>query len=200
MLIAHNWPWSYLIISSFGLTDSMANRMGRQRWQQPNVHLHSGWSALSYRWAETWEVQQKQGFLLSQVQASRARLWASCVNFREQAGLGKWSISCRSERHLYLQEQRPEGQNSSGKRVIADGGYPGQQEIISGPNPMDPKPLRKFKSRARMRHESFNSRLKRFRCLDVRFRHGVSRHKVVFEAICVICQYQLENGHPLFDV
>jgi hypothetical protein len=49
-------------------------------------------------------------------------------------------------------------------------------------------------------HETFNSRLKNFHCLDDRFRHGIDKHKICFEAICVIVQYQLENGSPLFDV
>jgi hypothetical protein len=50
------------------------------------------------------------------------------------------------------------------------------------------------------RHESFNAGLKAFWCFDVRFRHGIENHRIVFEAVCVICQFQLENGSPLFDV
>lgn len=88
----------------------------------------------------------------------------------------------------------------TGKKGIADNGYRGEVAILSTPNAHDPPELRKFKSRARARHESFNARLKSFRCLDVRFRHGVEKHRSVFEAVCVICQYQLENGSPLFDV
>jgi O6-methylguanine-DNA--protein-cysteine methyltransferase len=87
-----------------------------------------------------------------------------------------------------------------GKKVIADKGYRGEKDIISTPSSQDPPELRKFKSRARARHESFNARIKNFRCLDMRFRHGIEKHKIVFEAVCVICQYQLENGSPLFDV
>jgi uncharacterized membrane protein len=59
--------------------------------------------------------------------------------------------------------------------------------------------LRKFKSRAQSHHESFYAQLKVFWCLDVRFCHGIEKHKIAFEAVCVICQYQLENGSPLFD-
>lgn len=88
----------------------------------------------------------------------------------------------------------------AGKKAIADNGYRGEKAVISTPNAHDPKEVRKFKSRARARHETFNSRLKNFRCLEVRFRNGIAKHKIVFEAICVICQYQLENGSPLFDV
>ena len=55
-------------------------------------------------------------------------------------------------------------------------------------------------SRARARHETFNGRIKNFGCLDDRFRHGMEKHKICFEAVCVIVQYQLENGSPLFDI
>jgi len=87
-----------------------------------------------------------------------------------------------------------------GMKVIGDNGYRGERGVVSTPNAHDPEELRKFKSRARARHESFNGRIKNFRCLDVRFRHGIAKHKMVFEAVCVIVQYQLENGSPLFDV
>ena len=55
-------------------------------------------------------------------------------------------------------------------------------------------------SRARARHETFNSKIKNFAYLDNRFRHGMDKHKMCFEALCVIAQYQLENGSPLFDI
>jgi DDE superfamily endonuclease len=97
-------------------------------------------------------------------------------------------------RRAGLKQQIPEGH-----RIIGDTGYLGESLVISTPNAHDPAALRKFKSRARARHESFNGRLKNFKCLDERFRHGVEQHKVVFEAICVICQYQLETGSPLFS-
>ena len=94
-----------------------------------------------------------------------------------------------------LKEMIPEG-----RKVIADNGYTSAQEhILSTPNSNDPREVRKFKSRARARHESFNGKIKNFRSLAEQFRHGVTNHKIVFEAVCVICQYQLENGSPLFD-
>ena len=55
-------------------------------------------------------------------------------------------------------------------------------------------------SRARARHETFNSRIKNFGCLEQRFRHGMEKHRICFEAVCVIVQYQMDNGAPLFDV
>jgi len=88
----------------------------------------------------------------------------------------------------------------AGNKALGDNGHRGEDAIIGTPNVYDEAELRKFKSRARSLHEPFNARLKAFRCLDVRFRHGIEKHKIVFEAVCVICQYQLENGSPLFDV
>lgn len=87
-----------------------------------------------------------------------------------------------------------------GKKAIGDRGYRGEKEKISTPNSMDDEELKKFKRRARARHESFNSRIKNFSCLRERFRHKEHKHKICFEAVCVICQYQLELGSPLFDV
>ena len=52
----------------------------------------------------------------------------------------------------------------------------------------------------RARHESFCSRIKLFSALDRPFRHGARKHKAVFEAVCVIVQYDMENGRPLWLV
>lgn len=87
-----------------------------------------------------------------------------------------------------------------GKKGVGDNGYRGEPNALSTPNLQDPPELRKFKSRARARQESFNARIKVFQCLDQRFRHRIKKHKICFEAVCVIVQYQLENGSPLFDV
>ncbi len=95
-----------------------------------------------------------------------------------------------------LKELIPEG-----KRAIGDRGYASKRDtnVLSTPNSSDPNEVRKFKSRARARHESFNCKIKNFRVLAQCFCHTLEDHKIVFEAICVICQYQLENGSPLFD-
>jgi hypothetical protein len=94
-----------------------------------------------------------------------------------------------------LMSQIPEG-----KKVIADEGYVGEDQIISTRNPFDTPATKTLKKRAKARHETFNGRLKSFKILDERFRHGVPKHKAVFEACCVLVQYELQNGHPLFDV
>lgn len=86
------------------------------------------------------------------------------------------------------------------KRAIADGGYQGYPKLLSTPNSQDSKEVKKFKSRALKRHETFNGMTKRFECLSGCFRHGIDRFATMFEAICVICQFQLEHGHPLYDI
>ena len=85
-----------------------------------------------------------------------------------------------------------------GKKVVANSIYKDGVCVIK--NPQDTADVRRFKRRARARHETFNGRLKNFRVLAETFRHGHDKHKCVFEAVCVITQYEIENGHPLFDV
>ena len=94
----------------------------------------------------------------------------------------------------------------SGKKIIVDGGYlpdpndEAELDMLVCPRPgYGSKTFRKFKSRVRCRHETFNGRLKHYACLDQTFRHGMKKHKLAFEAVCVTVQYKLENGSPLFD-
>ena len=100
---------------------------------------------------------------------------------------------------------RPDGIQSkvpAGKKVIADRMYIdyNPKGIFSTPNDRDPEPLKKFKARACARQESLNARLKRFLCLKNTFRHERDRHGAVFRAVCVIVQYEMDLGDPLFDV
>jgi hypothetical protein len=87
-----------------------------------------------------------------------------------------------------------------GKRGIADSAYSAESDVISYRNPNDEREVKKFKARALARHESFNNRIKMFGCLEQRFRHKHEDHQMVFEAVCVIVQYQIDNGSPIFDV
>jgi len=92
---------------------------------------------------------------------------------------------------------------AEGKKGIADRGYvtsvPEEKAKLSFPNAYDPKELNKFKSRARLRQETLNGRLKNFNVLSETFRHG-EKHKFAFEAVAVTVQYQMDNGSPLYDV
>jgi DDE superfamily endonuclease len=86
-----------------------------------------------------------------------------------------------------------------GFKAIGDKGYIGEEKI-SLKNQLDSLPVKTFKRIARARHEDINGRIKRFDILSERFRHGPNKHKAAFEAVCVIMQYNLENGHPLHTI
>ena len=66
--------------------------------------------------------------------------------------------------------------------------------------------MTKWVSTAKARQESMHKILKSYNILKNRFYHGknthkkMEMHKMVVEAILVITQYSIENGHPLFDV
>lgn len=87
-----------------------------------------------------------------------------------------------------------------GKRCVGDSGYSGEPEKISVTRDDHPAELKKFFARVKSRQETVNSRLKSFGILGQRFRHGMKNHKMCLEASCVIIQYDMENGHPLFEV
>jgi hypothetical protein len=89
---------------------------------------------------------------------------------------------------------------STNKKAIGDQGYVGHTNVVSTFNAHDLKKVKIFKSRALTRHETFNNLTKRFNILSGRFRHSPARFGTCFEAICVICQYQIENGSELFDI
>jgi hypothetical protein len=88
----------------------------------------------------------------------------------------------------------------AGKKGVGDNGYGGEGGLISTPNSQDGRMLREFKKRCRARQETVNTRIKSFRCLKDTWRHPINKHKIAFEAVCVICQYEMENGADLFDV
>jgi len=92
----------------------------------------------------------------------------------------------------------------AGKRAIVDRGYRTTERDEMGmftyPDNMDSRKLGNFKSRARLRHETFNGRLKKFNILSQTYRHPHEKHKFAFEAIVVIVQYQMDNGAPIFAV
>ena len=87
-----------------------------------------------------------------------------------------------------------------GKKGIGECGYFGHQCVIACPNPHDDAKVAKFKSRALKQRNTFNGQTKLFDCLSGRFRHSIDCFKNCFEAVCVICQYQIEIVDPLFDI
>jgi DDE superfamily endonuclease len=95
----------------------------------------------------------------------------------------------------------------SGVKLIADRGYGGHSDTISTMNAHDSPEVSNLKTRARLRQESVNSKIKTLRITDsARFRHrgvhtdGQLKFKICFEAAVVVTQYKMEINEPLFDV
>jgi hypothetical protein len=90
------------------------------------------------------------------------------------------------------------------KKCIVDRGYKSkfaaERNLCAYPDKMDSKELNNFKSRARLRHETFRGRLKFFNSLTHTFKHGFDKHRFVMEAVVVTVQYQMDNGSPIFAV
>ena len=101
------------------------------------------------------------------------------------------------DKTVYCQPNGLQSMIPEGKLVIADGGYKRTGAAI--PNPKDPKPMRRFKSRCRLRYATLNGRLKKFAILDQTFRHSLDKHQSAFEAVSVIIQYQMDNGSELYE-
>ena len=87
-----------------------------------------------------------------------------------------------------------------GKRLIGDSGYAGEQPLVTIRNAADSNEVQTFKRRVRARLENINSRIKKFSIRSDRFRHAVEKHVFIFGAVCVLVQFEMNNGHPLFDV
>lgn len=93
-----------------------------------------------------------------------------------------------------------------GKKLIADSIYkpkesdnPEEMEMFAIPRTTDDSALKRFKSRVRCRHEGFNARIKQFAFLRDGYRGvDLEKHGWAFKAICVIVQYQMDNGSPIF--
>jgi transcription elongation factor Elf1 len=90
----------------------------------------------------------------------------------------------------------------TGMRAIGDNGYRGELDLVSTPNNAhDSKPVRRFKSRARLHHETCNCMTKVFKIIQAgRFRHSETKFKNAVEAICVICNIKIEHEMSLFDI
>jgi DDE superfamily endonuclease len=93
-----------------------------------------------------------------------------------------------------LKERLPDG-----FKIVGDKGYVGDEKV-SVNNTFDAPDVKIFKRLARARHEDINGRIKRIDILSNRFHHPIHKHEIVFEAVCVIVQYTLDNGHPLHAI
>ncbi len=103
---------------------------------------------------------------------------------------------------LTIYRDRVKNMVPDGKLLLGDRYYRGENKITRIISEDDPE-VKKVKTRALSRHESFNQRLKKFAILREPFRgkrHVMARHKDAFEACCIITQYAIELDAPLFDV
>jgi hypothetical protein len=86
---------------------------------------------------------------------------------------------------------------AEGKRGIADSAFSGEPNKIAISHPGDHPDVKKMKGRLKVRHKTFNSRNKSFNVLANTFRHEIEFHGPVDEALCILVQYDMQNGHPL---
>jgi hypothetical protein len=92
------------------------------------------------------------------------------------------------------------GEKAITDRVYGSKSNPSTHAKLSLPNDSDSKVLANFKARARCRHETFNGWLKFFKALSDTFHHNPNKHDQVLKAVCVIVQYQMDNGGKNFEV
>jgi len=84
-----------------------------------------------------------------------------------------------------------------GEVVIADGGYRGDAQIWAKGHD---SAASLTEAAVRARHETVNSRLKKFKVLSSKFRHDLTLHPQCFYACANLVQIAMENEEPLFKV
>jgi len=104
-----------------------------------------------------------------------------------------------SDQKIFREEGLQAKLEALGKKAIADSGYSGPQ-VSTRNDAYDSPSVAMFKSRALLRQEKFNGRMKTYESLSSRFRHGEDKFKSLFEAIAVLCQYEMDLGLPMYDV
>ena len=123
---------------------------------------------------------------------------SKCVFIAGPFKAGKPDIDCFRECGLMDKMKK------NGKLVIGDRGfkskYAHEREHFSLPDYMDSEELHNFKSRARLRQETFNRRLKHFEALGSTFKNGFEKHAIALRAVAVLVQYQMDNGSPIYCV
>jgi hypothetical protein len=96
-------------------------------------------------------------------------------------------------RHLLIPELLP------GEMFIADRGYRDGYTYADTPTGWI-SPAQRMKSVVRARHETVNSRIKKFNILSTTFRNRLEKHHMVFHAICNIIQLEIQEGATLYQI
>ena len=102
-----------------------------------------------------------------------------------------------------------------GVKLVGDSGYSGQQDKVTTTKDAHSKETKQLFARIKSQVETANGRFKNFKILTTGFRHyagpagledeqktiaKLSKIKTAFEAVVVLVEYDIENGHPLFVV
>ena len=132
-------------------------------------------------------------------QESRISTWSCFVSVSQQMCKHNWPLSSFNTRHDNFQ-RRTLKEIPAGHLAVVDNGHKSKYPAVSKQNPLNSIKVRKFKGRVWSQQEWFNGCLKNFGCLWQQFCHDKAKHKMCSEAAAVICQHQLENELPLFDV
>ena len=87
-----------------------------------------------------------------------------------------------------------------GEQVETDAGYKGEAEFIRNKYAYQNDLEKKQKSELRARQETVNRRFKQWGILQQGFRSNKQKHQMIFYAIAVLTQMDIDNGHVLFQV
>ena len=227
-LVAHYFLWTYpknsfLLASQFGISERYSRGVHIWRW----VARIAAMKEDKIKWPQNLDRPESERFIITvdgtdfrmnEMQHPTMPVDRRQFSHKFNHGAVKYEIgiSVFDDHCVWISGPHPGGKHDltifreglkakirPGKLVIADRGYRTSRDdeaMLCPPDEVDNPALNNFKSRARLRHETFNGRLKRFQCLSETFRHTQEKHKLAFEAVCVITQYQMDNGSPLYEV
>jgi hypothetical protein len=91
-------------------------------------------------------------------------------------------------------------------KLVGDSAYAGQPDKVTTTKDAHSPTTKRLFARMKSMLETCNGRLKNFKVVRESFRHGqgtndkLKKIKVAFEAAAVLVQYDIENGHSLFEV
>ena len=111
-------------------------------------------------------------------------------------------IGGKGDLDMFVESGLMKKMKDNGKVCVADRGFRSkhthERKVFAYPDYMDSKELHNFKSRIRLRQESYNRRLKHFEALSSAFKNGFIKHGVALRAVATIVQYQMDNGSPIY--
>ena len=93
-----------------------------------------------------------------------------------------------------------------GVKVVGDSAYDGQPDKVTTTRDAHHPVTKELFARIKSMNETANSRFKAFNVVRGPFRHGkntndkLKKIKYSVEAVVVLVEYDIESGHPLFEV